>query len=89
MRKSIDLINKVCEREALIENIKKELKVLKNKESKYQLKIKNLINENKELNNTLQIKKLQMKVKDLNNSPLEKLYFNLSELLKNYLQLQS
>ena len=84
IQKSIDLINKVSEREALIDNFKKELKGMKNKVDKFKGKIKNLEEENHELNDTLNVRKLQMKIKKLNISPTENAYFRLTQLMKNY-----
>jgi chromosome segregation ATPase len=84
IQQSIDLINKISEREALIDNFKKELKGLKGKVDKCKGKIKNLEEENHELNDTLNVRKLQMKIKKLNVSPTENAYFRLTQLMKNY-----
>ena len=82
---SIDEINKLAEREALIENFKTELKNLKNSVNNKDKIIKNLQSENFDLNQALNVKKLQMKIKEPDEEAhSQKIYFNLVQLMKDY-----
>ena len=86
IQNSIDEINKLSEREALIENFKNELKNLKMQIALKDKKIKNLENENYDLNSTLNVKRLQMKIKkpiDFAN-PTAKTYYQLVSLIQEY-----
>lgn len=82
---SIDEINKLAEREALIENFKTELKNLKNSVNNKDKIIKNLQSENFDLNQVLNVKKLQMKIKEPDEEDHnQKIYYNLVQLMKDY-----
>ena len=86
IQNSINEINKLSEREALIENFKQELKHLKTQLSHKDKKIKLLESENYDLNNTLNVKSLQMKIKQPIDSinPTAKTFHQLTCLIKEY-----
>ena len=86
IKNSLDDINKLSEREALIENFKIELKNLKNAVSNKDKTIKQLQSENFDLNQALDVKRLQMKIQEPNEfeNSNEKIYYNLVQLMKEY-----
>lgn len=87
IKSSIDLIEKISEREAQIDTFRKQVSSLKNSLNNSKSLIKELKAENSELNQTLNKQKLRMKIKENNkgkDNQAENAYDKLTRTLKEY-----